>query len=527
MTGKQSSMATSKELESVSDYYDFREGERLAAEEVKYIPKDGEIVIELPKPHAGQQQIFDEGYKYRFNAVRCGRRFGKTVMLISLAVTSVVERFRLPNNPLKFVSGRVGIFTPSYKQGQEIWDELIRIFSPIILWKNRSERRLFLRTGGRIDLWHLENNNLAGRGRKYHLVLLDEAAFTRNGIMLKEIWPMAIRPTLMDYRGGAWVFSTPFGDDPENFFFSVCNDPKMGFKEHHAPTSSNPAIPASEIENFEKTMSPRVFKQEVLAEFVNFSDGSWFDMNKWKVEVSRDEATGEPTFDYAAVPTPLDVIFVVSDTGLKGGTENDGHGFIYFGYKRNPRYVPTQYRTSIDAIDKSNDIPPGQLIILDWDLTQVTGAFFEKYLPRVFDRGVELASKHRPIYGFKGIYMEGAAMGAIVTQKSAAGVLDIRGHNGRPYATVTAIDSGLVARGKDDRAYNVGTYHERGWCKCSEEAFKKVTDFKEHTRNHLVGQVSEFVLQDKNAYNREDDLLDCYCYGLLLAFEEVRFNKDV
>ncbi len=40
---------------------------------------------------------------------------------------------------------------------------------------------------------------------------------------------------------------------------------------HHAPTSSNPYIPKEELEETEKKSDPRVWQQEYLAEFVDWS----------------------------------------------------------------------------------------------------------------------------------------------------------------------------------------------------------------------------------------------------------------
>src|SRR5262249_10530908 len=72
--------------------------------------------------------------------------------------------------------------------------------------------------------WSLANG--AGemvRGRKYHFVVMDEAALFDSG----DVWHGAIRPLLTDYEGGALFCSTPkgrgwfwqlyhMGQDPQN-----------------------------------------------------------------------------------------------------------------------------------------------------------------------------------------------------------------------------------------------------------------------------------------------------------------------
>ncbi|EFH6060534.1 terminase, partial [Escherichia coli] len=174
------------------------------------------IEIYLPKPHEGQIAAWTAAIEERFHAVCCGRRWGKTVMLVNIATSFATRKFAIPTTG-QLIAGRVGIFTAQYRQYQEIWDEISAVLQPLILSQSKNEKRIILRNGGRIDFWVTDNNKLAGRGRKYHAVLIDEAAFTKSPEMLEEIWPRAIRPTLVDYRGCAWVFSTPNGIDESNF----------------------------------------------------------------------------------------------------------------------------------------------------------------------------------------------------------------------------------------------------------------------------------------------------------------------
>ncbi len=81
----------------------------------------------------------------------------------------------------------------------------------------------------------------------------------------------------------------------------------------------------------------------------------------------------------------------------------------------------------------------------------------------------------------------------------------------------TPIDSKLTKLGKDERAISVSGYVYRGMVKLSRKAFDKVMTYKETTRNHLLGQVVGFRIGSKNE-QREDDLLDCFCYGVAIAF---------
>jgi len=431
--------------------------------------------IFLPTLHEGQLTVWADSWDARLNAIRCGRRWGKTFMLVSAAVTYATSSFKRPGMDIE-LGGRVGIFTAEYRQYQEIFDKLAEILEPLIKSKSRSEKRILLTNGGKIDFWVTNDNKLAGRGREYELVLIDEAAFTKSD-MLGEIWPKSIKPTLLTTRGRAYVFSTPDGIEEDNFFYAICNNKSLGFVEHHAPTSSNPFVPPEELEKERQNCEPRVFRQEFLAEFVDWSSDSLFDISKWFID-------GEPV-DY---PELCDCVFAVMDTAVKGGQEHDGSGVTYFAYR-------------------ASAAPERRLIILDWDVVQIDGALLEEYLPHVFNRLNEISAQCVAINGNLGLFIEDASMGSILIQK-AAGM-------GWP---VTPIESKLTSKGKDERGIMASGYHYRGLCKISRYAYEKVAVFKGETANHLYKQVSRFHLADKNAHKRADDLLDTYMYGLLLAF---------
>ncbi|MGT3245448.1 terminase, partial [Yersinia enterocolitica] len=110
------------------------------------------IEIYLPKPHEGQIEAWNAATKERFHAVCCGRRWGKTVMLVNIATSYATRRFPVPVTG-EMIAGRVGIFTAQYRQYQEIWDEISAVLHPLIASQSKNEKRIILRNGGRIDFW--------------------------------------------------------------------------------------------------------------------------------------------------------------------------------------------------------------------------------------------------------------------------------------------------------------------------------------------------------------------------------------
>jgi hypothetical protein len=138
-----------------------------------------------------------------------------------------------------------------------------------IFKSNKSERWIKLNRGGRVDFWSLEHQRVgatkAGRGRKYALAWIDEAALDPN---LEDNWNKAIRPTLTDLRGSAWFTSTPKGRD--GFYRLHLNglQGKPGWASWTMPTSTNPVIAPEEIVEAEADLPQAAFQQEFLAEFL-------------------------------------------------------------------------------------------------------------------------------------------------------------------------------------------------------------------------------------------------------------------
>jgi len=409
--------------------------------------------------HSGQLDLIIG--RQRLNAVRCGRRWGKTKFLVALAVSYSTEGFN------------VGIFAPEHKQLQEIWDEVKDRLQPVFLSGSRNDGTIKTTTGGKVDFWTLNDNELAGRGREYHYVLIDEASFTKSPQML-DIWRKSIKPTMLTTKGTAWVFSTPNGTDAENFFYAICNDPELGFHSFHAPTSTNPYVPLDELEKERQSNHPLIFQQEFLAEFVDWSGIAFFSLEKMLIDGKG-----------ADYPTKCDGVYAVIDTAVKGGKENDGTAIVYV------------------AINKFYGTP---LILLDYDIVQIDGAMLESWMPTVFQRLEQLSVQCGSRNGVIGTFIEDAAAGSILLQQGRT-----RGWN------THSIDSKLTAVGKDERAISVSGHFYQEKLKLSQYAYDKVVSFKGATRNHLLTQVTGFRIGDKDAHKRADDLLDAFVYSIAIG----------
>lgn len=416
-------------------------------------------VIQLPTLHAGQVDIYRD--RARLNAVRCGRRWGKTKQMVTMACDAAAK-------------GRlVGLFTPEHKQLDEPYDEITEILTPIKRSFDRSKGKVRTTTKGKVDLWTLNDNELAGRGREYDLVMIDEAAFTKNGQMMK-IWERSIKPTLLTRRGSVWVFSTPNGIAEDNFFYQICHDEGLGFKQHHAPTSSNPYVPADELELERAKSHPLVFKQEFLAEFIDWSGVAFFDLDKL-------------TADGKGVPYPLscDAVFAVIDSAMKDGSGNDGTAVVYYALSKHQGH---------------------RLVVLDWEIVQINSDLLITWLPNVFKHLEYLAQVTKARHGAIGTFIEDKSSGITLNQ-----------HCKRVGWPAEPIDGKITEVGKDGRALMASGPVYRGEVKFSAHAYDKVMEYKGQSKNHLISQVVGYRIGDKDAAKRADDLADGFMYGVIIG----------
>jgi hypothetical protein len=211
-----------------------------------------DVTLHLPKHHPAQADI-NQGLS-RFNVLDCGRRFGKDVMQRNYACKGLLA------------AEPVAWFEPEYKSLVENWQWFGKTLYPIIKRKSEVEHRLDLINGAVLEMWSLQDKD-ASRGRKYKRVVINEAAKVPN---LEYSWNAVIRITLADLKGGAMVGSTPKG---RNYFWSMYrkgedpNEPDWAcFRK---TTYDNPYIDPAELDEMKRTLPEIIFRQEVMAEFID------------------------------------------------------------------------------------------------------------------------------------------------------------------------------------------------------------------------------------------------------------------
>jgi hypothetical protein len=217
-----------------------------------------EVSIDLQEPHPAQWKILNEAK--RFNHLRCGRRFGKTSLIAELSSIAIDGKY-------------VGIWFPTYKDLDPVWEELKKTFKPIIESKNEVLKNIHLVTGGLIDFWSMENPD-SGQGRKYHRSIIDEAA---KAPKLYQAWENTIRPTLTDYVGDAYILSRPKGKNNPFYKLEEKHKQKKNWAFFHLTSYDNCKdvggyLDREEIEEAKDQLDDINFRQEYLAEYVDAND---------------------------------------------------------------------------------------------------------------------------------------------------------------------------------------------------------------------------------------------------------------
>lgn len=433
--------------------------------------------VELDVFHEGQTRAYLDRPPGKHQVLRCGRRWGKTKYFTIIAADAAMNK------------EIVGWFTPDYRTLAESYQEIIDTLSPIIASANRNDGVIELITGGKIDFWTLENEK-AGRGRKYHKAIVDEAAFAKP--LLAHQWRTAIEPTLLDYGGIAYIGSTPNGNNPENWFYQICNDREQGFHEYYAPSTDNPNMPIRlgwetdeqykerRDEAFAKIKAerhPLVYDQEFRALFVDWSGVAFFDIEKLFF-------MGKPV-DY---PRVTQSIFATVDTAVKEGREHDTSAVAYWSWNPVARGFP--------------------LVLLDWEIRQMEGATLKTWLPAIKMRMDELAVECNATHGASmGVFIEDKQSGSVLLQEAR--------QQGMHY--VKGIDGKLTQLGKDARCMLASTPVYNDKVKISRHAYEKEMTVKGFKRNHFTAQVLGYRPGAERDPKMNDDALDTFCYGVVVT----------
>jgi predicted phage terminase large subunit-like protein len=210
--------------------------------------------------HPAQSEVFNS--KARFRVVCAGRRFGKSHLACIEALVAALDSRNVNKAPVFLVA-------PTFPMARTIYLRKLLDLAPSVVASSNSNLGIIELVNG--VCIHITGSDRPDtlRGAGIWLAVLDEYAS-----MKPEVWELIIRPALSDsapYGGGRCLFiGTPAG---RNSFFTLYEaalvDTSGEWEAFSFTTSSNPFIPASEIEAAKRTLSSAAFRQEFEASFTS------------------------------------------------------------------------------------------------------------------------------------------------------------------------------------------------------------------------------------------------------------------
>ena len=220
----------------------------------------------------------------RFRVIAAGRRFGKTTLARHAAFEYAWQN---PESLVWWVA-------PTYGDANELgFDPLRRLIPEAAMAKEPKRtppRKIYLTNGSVISFRSGEREDSL-RGRGLDFLVIDEA-----GSVPDHSWKAELRPSLMDYEAPMLAIGTPRG---RNWFFEWFNrgqdsavDNTQAFR---GTPYDNPHIGDAEIEEMRSELPERVFKQEVLAEFMSdegavFGDVRGRNISEYDPKVAKSHA---------------------------------------------------------------------------------------------------------------------------------------------------------------------------------------------------------------------------------------------
>jgi hypothetical protein len=161
----------------------------------------------------------------RYKVVAAGRRYGKTLITVLMALATLMQ-----------INRRVWIVAPDFSLTEKVFRELYHIL--VVQLKiirpgkpgggrarnQRGDYYLEMPWGSVLEAKSMENvDGLAGEAND--LIIVDEAALNPN---IEEIWTRMLRPTLADKLGSAIFISTPRG---KNTFYKLFLNGQLGSRQ--------------------------------------------------------------------------------------------------------------------------------------------------------------------------------------------------------------------------------------------------------------------------------------------------------
>lgn len=205
-------------------------------------------------PYEYQQKLLHD--KSKRICACMGRQTGKSLTIAAKAIHFATVNPRTTTL----------IISATLRQSTLMFEKVLNFIENSALRKSvsyRSRTRIKLSNGSWIIALPSGHSGATLRGFKADLIVVDEGAFIKEEIIASVAMPM-----LSTTNGYCWMLSTPWNKD--HIFYKAFSNPSWSV--YHLPTSINPLISKSFLEEQKELIGEERFAREYLAEFIDDSN---------------------------------------------------------------------------------------------------------------------------------------------------------------------------------------------------------------------------------------------------------------
>jgi hypothetical protein len=227
--------------------------------------------------HSEQARAFQS--KARVRVIVAGRRWGKSVVFCRDTLAGVVD------DNLKGTPGVSWVVMPTYVLARPLWEEFHRAAPPGLIThvSGTIAQPDFICVGdSRIEFKSADHpRRLVGTGLRR--VVVDEA-----GLVDRVAYEESILPATMDYNAPIFLGGTPKGRGTwfHKLYAQGLDPSRDDVQTFGGPSGQNPFLKPGAIERMRETMPARLFRQEILANFLD-DDGALFPEDKIRACIAR------------------------------------------------------------------------------------------------------------------------------------------------------------------------------------------------------------------------------------------------
>ena len=221
-------------------------------------------------PHPDQRRVIDtiENSESKYIVLTTGRQWGKTMLGMNLILKWGLTKGNTTN---MWVS-------PIYQQSKKVMDEIYNAIadSGVVKSINRSEMVIELFNGSKLLFRSAEReDNL--RGNTLDTLIVDEAAFIKD-----KVWDTVLKPTTLVKGTRVLFISTPRG---KNFLYSLyirgLDETQKSYISLKGTSYNTPYISQEELDEARDTLPEDVYRQEILAEFLDNGGEVFTDIDQY------------------------------------------------------------------------------------------------------------------------------------------------------------------------------------------------------------------------------------------------------